>query len=86
MASPKKSAASDTAQANGAHAPPPFTKDQELKALRDGFRAGIPAHWGNDERREAQALYALFAKVGGKTLVGSSPTLEPGTFLAEVRY
>jgi NitT/TauT family transport system substrate-binding protein len=58
----------------------------ELKALREAFRAGIPAHWGKDERREAKALYALFAKVGGKTLVGSSPTLQPGTFLGAVRY
>jgi NitT/TauT family transport system substrate-binding protein len=58
----------------------------ELKALRDAFRAGIPAHWGAQQRREAQALYALFAKVGGSTLVGSSPALQPGTFLQTVRY
>jgi NitT/TauT family transport system substrate-binding protein len=58
----------------------------ELKALRDAFRAGIPAHWGEQERREARALYALFAKVGGSTLVGSSPALQPGTFLQTVRY
>src|SRR6201999_3977160 len=38
MASPKKSAAPEAVQeqGNGAHAPPPpFTKEQELKALRD---------------------------------------------------
>ena len=58
----------------------------ELKALRDAFRAGIPAHWGRDERREADALYALFAKVGGQALVGSSPMLQPGTFLDTVSY
>ncbi|HUN71356.1 MAG TPA: ABC transporter substrate-binding protein [Steroidobacteraceae bacterium] len=58
----------------------------ELKALRDAFRAGIPAHWGRDERREAEALYAVFARVGGKTLVGSSPRLQPGTFLDTVSY
>ncbi|MGH8326763.1 MAG: ABC transporter substrate-binding protein [Steroidobacteraceae bacterium] len=58
----------------------------ELKTLRDAFRAGIPTHWGKDERREADALYALFAKVGGQTLVGSSPTLQPGTFLDTVSY
>lgn len=58
----------------------------ELKAFRDGFRAGIPAHWGSHERREAKALYALFAKVGGRKLVGRSPTLQPGTFLATVHY
>jgi NitT/TauT family transport system substrate-binding protein len=64
----------------GAHNP------AELKALREAFRAGIPAHWGRDERREAGALYALFAKVGGQALVGSSPTLQPGTFLDTVSY
>lgn len=58
----------------------------ELNALRDAFRAGIPAHWGEDERREAAALYALFAKVGGQSLVGSSPSLQPGTFLDTVQY
>lgn len=58
----------------------------ELEALRDAFRAGIPTHWGQDERREAEALYAVFARVGGKTLVGSSPVLQPGTFLDTVSY
>ncbi|MDE2050489.1 MAG: ABC transporter substrate-binding protein [Gammaproteobacteria bacterium] len=58
----------------------------ELKALRAAFRAGIPAHWGKDERREASALYALFARVGGQALVGSSPALQPGTFLDTVSY
>ena len=64
----------------GAHTP------AELNALRDAFRAGIPAHWGGDERREAAALYELFARVGGQALVGSSPTLQPGTFLDSVSY
>jgi NitT/TauT family transport system substrate-binding protein len=58
----------------------------ELKALRDAFRAGIPTHWGRDERREAEALYAVFARVGGRALVGSGKTLQPGTFLDTVNY
>lgn len=58
----------------------------ELKALRDAFRAGIPAHWGKEEQSEAKALYALFARVGGQALVGSSPSLQPGTFLDTVKY
>jgi len=58
----------------------------ELQALRIAFRAGIPAHWGKDERREAEALYAVFAKVGGQALVGSGATLQPGTFLDTVNY
>lgn len=58
----------------------------ELKALRDAFRAGIPTHWGASERREAQSLYALFVRIGGKALAGPSPTLQSGTFLDTVRY
>ncbi len=64
----------------------PARSPAELKALRETFRAGIPVHWGEAERREAEALYALFAKVGGKTLVGSSTALQPGTFLDTVSY
>lgn len=58
----------------------------QLAALRDAFRAGIPAHWGKEEQREANALYGLFVRVGGRALVGSSPTLQPGTFLDTVSY
>lgn len=60
--------------------------DAELKALRDAFRAGIPRRWGADERREAEALYALFARIGGEALVGPSAAMPPGTFLDMVRY
>ena len=58
----------------------------ELRAVRDTFRAGIPLRWGADERKEAERLYALFAKIGGETLVGRNPELQPGTFLDTVRY
>jgi NitT/TauT family transport system substrate-binding protein len=58
----------------------------DLAALRDAFRAGIPLRWGDAERKEAQGLYAVFAKIGGETLVGESPDLQPGTFLDTVRY
>lgn len=58
----------------------------ELRALRDTFRAGIPLRWGTEERKEAERLYVLFAKIGGETLVGRSPDLQPGTFLDTVRY
>jgi NitT/TauT family transport system substrate-binding protein len=58
----------------------------ELQRLRDGFRAGIPAHWGAAEREEAGRLYLLLAKIGGPALVGTSPALQPGTFLDQIRY
>jgi NitT/TauT family transport system substrate-binding protein len=58
----------------------------ELQRLRDGFRAGVPRSWGDAERAAAERLYALLASIGGETLVGSSPTLAPGTFLDRDRY
>ena len=58
----------------------------ELRHLRDGFRAGLLQRWGAAERQDAERLYRLLAEVGGPALVGTSMTLSPGTFLAEVQY
>ena len=58
----------------------------ELIKLRDAYRNGIPRHWSAAERAAAARLYQLLAKIGGTTLVGSSPDLTPGTFLDWVRY
>ena len=58
----------------------------ELIKLRDAYRNGIPRHWSAAEREAAARLYQLLAKIGGPTLVGSSPDLAPGTFLDRVRY
>jgi NitT/TauT family transport system substrate-binding protein len=58
----------------------------ELRQLRDAFRAGIPAHWGDAERRDAARLYDKLAAIGGESLVGPSRSLAPGTFLDGVRY
>lgn len=60
--------------------------EAELVRLRDGFRAGIPQHWGDDERRGAAQLYRILADIGGEALVGQSTALAPGTFLDSVRY
>ncbi len=55
-------------------------------ALRDGFRQGVPIRWGDAERADAERLFAIMAELGGKELVGSSDTVQPGTFWPEVTY
>src|SRR5690606_27033987 len=51
-----------------------------FRALRDGFRAGIPERWGEAERAEAARLFTLLAEIGGPALVGRSDELQAGTF------
>lgn len=60
--------------------------DATLSALKTRFQEGIPLSWGELERADAGALYELLAKLGGEDLVGSSPTLMPGTFWSNVVY
>lgn len=55
--------------------------EAELTRFRDGFRAGIPRSWGEAERADAARLYRILADIGGERLVGTSPVLQPGTFL-----
>jgi len=56
--------------------------DAEFEALRDDWRAGIPAP-GNVDADAANAFLALMAELGGEELVGAATTLPEGTF-AEV--
>jgi NitT/TauT family transport system substrate-binding protein len=60
--------------------------DATFAALRDGFRRGIPAHWGEAERADAVKLFAVMAKLGGPELIGKSAELQPGTFWPAVTY
>jgi NitT/TauT family transport system substrate-binding protein len=60
--------------------------DATFTALRDGFRAGIPQVWGDAERTDAAALFAIMAKLGGQELIGKSDTLQPGTFWSDLSY
>jgi NitT/TauT family transport system substrate-binding protein len=63
----------------------PLTKaedDATLKALRDGYRSGIPTAWGAAERDDAAKVYDILAQFGGRELVGDSPHLAAGTFWA----
>jgi NitT/TauT family transport system substrate-binding protein len=49
-------------------------------ALRDGFRAGIPVHWGMQEHQAAEQLFKILSNIGGKKLVGNATRLAQGTF------
>lgn len=53
---------------------------QALTVLRDRYREGIPKRAIEDEEKDAAALYAVLADLGGEKLVGSSKTLMPGTY------
>lgn len=49
-------------------------------ALRDGYREGVPLHFGAAELEAARKVFAILAKIGGEKLLGNSNTLNPGTF------
>ncbi len=61
----------------------PLTKaedDDTLRALRDGYRAGIPGRFGGAERQAAAQVFEILAREGGAELVGKSTKLSNGTF------
>ncbi|MCP4487406.1 MAG: ABC transporter substrate-binding protein [Gammaproteobacteria bacterium] len=67
----------------------PLTKaanDDILIALREAYRAGIPASFNDRDIAAAEQLFTTLAKYGGRDLVGGSSTLAPGTFWAGFRY
>ncbi|WP_243369201.1 ABC transporter substrate-binding protein [Microvirga solisilvae] len=57
-----------------------------LASLRANFRAGIPEHWGDAERKACADLYAILASIGGEKLVGKAKVLDPKTFWLSVSY
>lgn len=53
-------------------------------ALRDGFRAGIPSSWGEQEYNDAKQLFDILFKLGGRKLVGNTTQLSEGTFWSNI--
>lgn len=58
----------------------------ELARLRQAYREGVPGRGDPGMRAAAEALYRLFAEIGGEALVGSSTSLPPGTFLDGIEF
>ena len=54
--------------------------NKTLTVLRDRYREGIPRRAVKDEARDAAALFAELARLGGVKLMGPAKTLEPATF------
>ncbi|MFI0398886.1 MAG: ABC transporter substrate-binding protein [Thiolinea sp.] len=55
-------------------------KDSVFTALRDAFRAGIPACFGEKQQAAASQTFKLLADLGGKDLVGEVKELPQGVF------
>ncbi|MFZ0791664.1 MAG: ABC transporter substrate-binding protein [Chromatiaceae bacterium] len=55
-----------------------------FEALRDGYRNGIPRHWGEAERADAARLFDVLREIGGNRLVDSASKIPEGTFWSEI--
>jgi NitT/TauT family transport system substrate-binding protein len=58
------------------------TDDATFVALREGFRAGIPAATMGESEQVARKVFAILAAEGGPALVGKATSLASGTFWA----
>ncbi len=54
--------------------------DQVFNALREAYRAGIPACFGEKQQQAANTAFTILAETGGKALVGDLTSLPAGTF------
>jgi NitT/TauT family transport system substrate-binding protein len=56
------------------------TEPAVARALRDGFREGIPRRFGPAETETARRVLDILVQEGGEELVGPQRGLSPGTF------
>ncbi|WP_157016223.1 ABC transporter substrate-binding protein [Mesorhizobium xinjiangense] len=63
-------------------APMTRAEGEELDALRNRFREGIPGRAIDEERADAALLYGVLAQIGGEKLVGSEPEMADGTYFS----
>jgi len=54
--------------------------DTTLAALRDAYRAGIPASFDAQDIDAAETVFSVMAELGGEDLTGGTTALAPGTF------
>ena len=54
--------------------------EAEFVRLRDYFRAGIPAPWGEAQTGSAERLFAVLHGLGGAALVGPRTRFDPALF------
>ena len=57
--------------------------DAVFTALRDAYRVGIPACFGDKEKQAAVDAFNLLAEAGGSELVGEAKSLDKGVFWAD---
>ncbi len=57
--------------------------DAVFTALRDSFRSGIPACFGDKEKQAASDAFTILSAAGGSELVGEAKTLDKSVFWAD---
>jgi len=55
-------------------------EDKTFQSLKDGYIAGIPKSFGNNEKESAKKIFKILAKEGGRKLVGKNQNFQDGTF------